>query len=198
MGAALNPAPPHLRPALRGTLPTVPTWPLGPRPPAENFFDGLASTTPPGQSPHEGSRGGGETPAGAGATPRAPGTPKDRPVIDGPPGEGEQDIQRALFVGNYQGAVDACLKVRCWACCARAAGGGPRRASGGTAVSGWQEGIQRVVQQAGGACSAAGPGVLLKCFCWSAFAASAGASLSHQAACAACVVSCSSQGRPVL
>jgi hypothetical protein len=33
-------------------------------------------------------------------------------VIDGPPGEREGEVQRLLFVGNYQGAVDACLEVR--------------------------------------------------------------------------------------
>lgn len=28
-------------------------------------------------------------------------------------GEGEEDIQKALFVGNYDGAVELCFKVGC-------------------------------------------------------------------------------------
>lgn len=32
-------------------------------------------------------------------------------IVDGPPGEAEADIQRALFVGDYAKAVEACLAV---------------------------------------------------------------------------------------
>ncbi|KAG7674441.1 hypothetical protein KSW81_000096 [Nannochloris sp. 'desiccata'] len=35
----------------------------------------------------------------------------ERPIVDGPPGEGEQEIHTALLVGNYQGAVDACVRL---------------------------------------------------------------------------------------
>lgn len=44
---------------------------------------------------------------------RASGTPRiteERPIVDGPPGEGEEEIHTALLVGNYDGAVEACLR----------------------------------------------------------------------------------------
>lgn len=50
-----------------------------------------------------------------------PGSPKEAPIIDGPPGEGEEGLQKLLFVANYAGAVDAAIEVRaelvrgrCW------------------------------------------------------------------------------------
>lgn len=87
-------------------------------PAAEGFFDSLASGTPPNLSPKTdlGPADGAAAAVAGGKAAQAvgtPRTPKDRPVIDGPPGEGEQDIQRALFVGNYPAALDACLKASC-------------------------------------------------------------------------------------
>lgn len=41
-----------------------------------------------------------------------PGSPKEAPIIDGPPGEGEEGLQKLLFVANYAGAVDAAIEVR--------------------------------------------------------------------------------------
>lgn len=46
------------------------------------------------------------------AAPTSPQPPAEPAVIDGPPGDREGEVQRLLFVGNYQGAVDACLEVR--------------------------------------------------------------------------------------
>lgn len=43
--------------------------------------------------------------------PAAPASPKSPPVIDGPPGENEAELQKMLFVGNYAGAVDAAIEV---------------------------------------------------------------------------------------
>lgn len=45
--------------------------------------------------------------------PAVPGSPKEPPIIDGPPGEGEEGLQKLLFVANYAGAVDAAIEVSC-------------------------------------------------------------------------------------
>ncbi len=42
-----------------------------------------------------------------------PGSPKEPPILDGPPGEGEEGLQKLLFVANYAGAVDAAIEVSC-------------------------------------------------------------------------------------
>ncbi|KAL4425258.1 hypothetical protein ABPG75_009274 [Micractinium tetrahymenae] len=62
------------------------------------FFDNLASTPP---------RGGPVSPSTRQAS--APPSPRNAAIVDGPPGEKEADIQKLLFVGNYEGAVEACL-----------------------------------------------------------------------------------------
>lgn len=49
----------------------------------------------------------------------APASPR-APVIDGPPGEGEADLQKLLFVGNFAAAVDTAIQARrraALACC---------------------------------------------------------------------------------
>lgn len=43
--------------------------------------------------------------------PAAPPSPRNAGIVDGPPGEKEGDIQKLLFVGNFDGAVDACFAV---------------------------------------------------------------------------------------
>ncbi|PRW34057.1 transport SEC31-like protein B isoform A [Chlorella sorokiniana] len=64
------------------------------------FFDNLAST-PPRPSPLSPRPG----------QPPVPGSPKEPPIIDGPPGEGEEGLQKLLFVANYAGAVDAAIEA---------------------------------------------------------------------------------------
>jgi hypothetical protein len=67
------------------------------------FFDHIAQT-PPRATP--------VSPKEAAAGPASPPPlPKEAPVIDGPAGEGEAEIQKMLFVGNYSDAVEACLEV---------------------------------------------------------------------------------------
>ena len=67
------------------------------------FFEHIAQT-PPRATP--------VSPKEAAAGPASPPPlPKEAPVIDGPAGEGEAEIQKMLFVGNYSDAVEACLEV---------------------------------------------------------------------------------------
>jgi protein transport protein SEC31 len=79
-----------------------------------NFFDNL--NTPrdshAAMSPITNNAGAG----GGGSHNAAVQSPKaaekaEKPIVDGPPGEGEQEIHIALLVGNYQGAVDACVRL---------------------------------------------------------------------------------------
>ncbi|KAL4435628.1 hypothetical protein ABPG77_002591 [Micractinium sp. CCAP 211/92] len=62
------------------------------------FFDNLASTPP---------RAGPTSPGARQAS--TPPSPRNAGIVDGPPGEKEGDIQKLLFVGNFDGAVDACF-----------------------------------------------------------------------------------------
>ena len=67
------------------------------------FFDNIAQTPP--RAPLASAKDAAAGPASP------PPLPKEVPVIDGPAGEGEAEIQKLLFVGNYGSAVDACLEV---------------------------------------------------------------------------------------
>jgi protein transport protein SEC31 len=83
-----------------------------------NFFDNLNTPRDSlGAMSPTGLAGGGalatETTAAATQSPKA--EQVDKPIVDGPPGEGEQEVHTALLVGNYQGAVDACLRLRRYA-----------------------------------------------------------------------------------
>jgi len=75
-----------------------------------NFFDNL--NTPrdshAAMSPITNTAGGSHN--AAVQSPRAA-KKAEKPIVDGPPGEGEQEIHTALLVGNYQGAVDACVRL---------------------------------------------------------------------------------------
>ena len=73
---------------------------------AGSFFDSI-KTPREGLSP--------VAPPSPGKSARASGTPRvleeERPIVDGPPGEGESEIHTALLVGNYEGAVETCLRL---------------------------------------------------------------------------------------
>ncbi|EFN56942.1 hypothetical protein CHLNCDRAFT_143487 [Chlorella variabilis] len=69
------------------------------------FFDNLAGTPPrPTSALSPAKRSAPASPSQA--------APGEGAVVDGPPGEREADIQRMLFVGNYAGAVEACLEAK--------------------------------------------------------------------------------------
>ncbi|PSC76171.1 transport SEC31-like protein B isoform B [Micractinium conductrix] len=65
------------------------------------FFDNLA--TPPRPTPL--------SPTDA-AKRSVPASPREPAIVDGPPGENEEAIQKLLFAGNYIDAVDACLDAK--------------------------------------------------------------------------------------
>lgn len=68
------------------------------------FFDQLGSPNPPSAR---------AAPVQAQAAPAVlPPSPKAPKVVDGTPGEAENEIQKALFVGNYALALETCLSVR--------------------------------------------------------------------------------------
>lgn len=77
-----------------------------------SFFDSLntprEALSPAAGAPH--ANHGHAAPAHE-SLPASPAAPQAKPIVDGQPGEGEKDILSALLVGNYSGAVDACLKA---------------------------------------------------------------------------------------
>jgi hypothetical protein len=79
----------------------------------EGFFDNIPDAPPPVPSPAPDAR----DPRGASANggPSEPATPLGDGMAVAAAAEGEEDIQKALFVGNYDGAVEVCFKVR-WSC----------------------------------------------------------------------------------
>ncbi|KAI8473947.1 MAG: hypothetical protein J3K34DRAFT_161809 [Monoraphidium minutum] len=83
----------------------------------EGFFDNLPDAPPPPPAAPAGAASADEPPiaraaSANGAPPSEPATPVGGPdMAAAAAAEGEEDIQKALFVGNYEGAVELCFKA---------------------------------------------------------------------------------------
>ncbi len=91
--------------------------------------------------------------------PAAPPSPRNAGIVDGPPGEKEGDIQKLLFVGNFDGAVDACFAVSallasrpdCTSPCITGSSEVPVQSTGGCSV------LRKAWAQHASSCLACGP-----------------------------------------
>lgn len=78
-------------------------------PDATSFFDTLGSPNPSIERKRPGATGATSTVVSAPQQPSPPPSPK---VVDGTPGPSENDIQRAMFVGNYDLALETCMSAK--------------------------------------------------------------------------------------
>jgi len=85
----------------------APSMPTSPE--ATSFFDTLGSPNASIDRQRPNARAAAASGGAAAPEPRAPPSPK---VEDGAPGPSEDELQKALFVGNYERALDTCMSAK--------------------------------------------------------------------------------------